>query len=181
MRANKILYTRNRDLNRPTLYIFSGLPAVGKSTLAQLLAKHLRILYVRIDTVEQGLRDLCNLDVEGEGYQLSYRIIQDNLLLGLSAISDSCNTEEFVRREWEAVAANVGAKFVNIEIVCTDPKEHELRAIKRKSTVANLKPPSWDKIKNRIYEPWGSEVITIDTAGSSVGDSFNTLLVKLGM
>ncbi|MDP4537968.1 ATP-binding protein, partial [Alkalimonas collagenimarina] len=64
-------------MNRPTLYIFSGLPAVGKSTLAQLLAKHLSILYVRIDTVEQGLRDLCDLDVEGEGYQLSYRIIQD--------------------------------------------------------------------------------------------------------
>lgn len=168
-------------MNRPTLYIFSGLPAVGKSTLAQLLAKHLRILYVRIDTVEQGLRDLCDLDVEGEGYQLSYRIIQDNLLLGLSAISDSCNTEEFVRREWEAVATNIGAKFVNIEIVCTDQKEHELRAIKRKSTVTNLKLPSWDKIKNRVYEPWSSEVITIDTAGSSVDDSLKKLLAKLGV
>ena len=168
-------------MSRPTLYIFSGLPAVGKSTLAQLLSKHLRILYVRIDTVEQGLRDLCDLDLEGEGYQLSYRIIQDNLLLGLSAISDSCNTEEFVRREWEAVATNVGAKFVNIEVVCTDPKEHELRVIKRKSTVANLKPPSWDKIKNRVYEPWSSEIITIDTAGSSVDDSLKELLAKLGV
>ena len=168
-------------MSRPTLYIFSGLPAVGKSTLAQLLSKHLRILYIRIDTVEQGLRDLCDLDVEGEGYQLSYRIIQDNLLLGLSAISDSCNTEEFVRREWEKVATNAGAKFVNIEVVCTDQKEHELRAIKRKSTVANLKPPSWVQITNRVYEPWGSEVITIDTAGSSVDDSLKELLAKLGV
>ena len=168
-------------MSEPTLYIFSGLPAVGKTTLAQLLSKHLRILYVRIDTVEQGLRDLCDLDVEGEGYQLSYRIIQDNLLLGLSAISDSCNTEEFVRREWEAVATNVGSKFVNIEIVCSDRKEHEFRAITRQSTVANLKPPSWDKINSRVYEPWGSAVLTIDTAGSSVDDSFKTLLLKLGL
>ncbi|WP_419831505.1 AAA family ATPase [Endozoicomonas atrinae] len=49
-------------------YIFSGLPASGKSTLAQLLSKHLTAMYIRIDTIEQGLRDLCSLKVEGESY-----------------------------------------------------------------------------------------------------------------
>lgn len=166
-------------MNAPTLYIFSGLPAVGKSTLAQLLSKQLRILYVRIDTVEQGLRDLCDLEVDGEGYQLSYRIIQDNLSLGLSAISDSCNTEEFVRREWEDVATRAGAKFVNIEVICSDPSEHERRSNTRITSVVNLRPPTWDKIQNRVYEPWSSEVITIDTAGKSIEDSLKELLVKL--
>ena len=40
-----------------TLIIFSGLPAAGKTTLARILATQLDALYLRIDTIEQSLRD----------------------------------------------------------------------------------------------------------------------------
>ena len=40
----------------PTLYIFAGLPASGKTTLAQLLAVELKAVHLRIDTIEQALR-----------------------------------------------------------------------------------------------------------------------------
>lgn len=83
------LYASNGgQLSYPILYIFSGLPASGKSTLAKLLAAKVGATYVRIDTVEQGLRDLCNFKVEGEGYRLSYRIIRDNLDL-VSVVSQT--------------------------------------------------------------------------------------------
>ena len=49
------------------LYIFAGLPGTGKSTLAQQLARRFKAVHLRIDTIEQGLRDLCDLRVEGEG------------------------------------------------------------------------------------------------------------------
>lgn len=39
------------------LYIFSGLPGTGKSTLAQYLAKTLGAVYLRIDTIEQAMKD----------------------------------------------------------------------------------------------------------------------------
>ena len=58
----------------PTLYIFSGLPGTGKSTLAPRLASRLDAMYLRIDTVEQALRDVCGIRVEGEGYRLGYRL-----------------------------------------------------------------------------------------------------------
>lgn len=48
------------------LFIFAGLPATGKTTLARQLARHLNAVHLRIDTIEQALRDLCNVEVEGE-------------------------------------------------------------------------------------------------------------------
>jgi DNA polymerase III delta prime subunit len=59
---------------QPALYIFSGLPGTGKSTLAQRLAGKLRCAYLRIDTIEQTIRDLCSFDVQEEGYRLAYRV-----------------------------------------------------------------------------------------------------------
>ena len=109
------------------LYIFSGLPGTGKSTLAKRLAQETGALYMRIDTVEQALHELCNYSVGAEGYQLSYRLIADNLKLGVSAIADSCNTIKLTRDEWEQVATRESAVFSNIEIRCSDSTEHRHR------------------------------------------------------
>ncbi len=98
----------------PVLYIFAGLPGSGKSTLSQRIAQELAAVYLRIDTIEQGLRELCSIEVQGEGYRLAYRIAADNLRLGRSVVADSCNPIELTRREWEQVARDAGADFVNI-------------------------------------------------------------------
>ena len=168
-------------MNYPALYIFSGLPASGKSTLAKLLAAKTGATYIRIDTVEQGLRDLCNFKVEGEGYRLSYRIIRDNLELGISCISDSCNPIELTRREWQEVAESAGAKFINIEISCSDSSEHEQRVIARRSETTNLKLPDWKQVQSRHYESWRADVIKIDTAGKSIEMAFAELAEKLSV
>ncbi len=136
-RLISVICRKGDKLSTPTLYIFSGLPASGKSTLAKLLSHRTGAMYARIDTVEQGIRELCNFKVEGEGYRLSYRIIRENLALGLSAISDSCNPVELTRHEWQEVAESVGAKFVNIEVRCSNAKEHKHRVNTRKSEVCD--------------------------------------------
>jgi len=41
----------------PKLFIFSGLPGTGKTTLSRQLAQHVGAAYLRIDTIEQALRD----------------------------------------------------------------------------------------------------------------------------
>lgn len=161
------------------LFIFSGLPASGKSTMAKLVAKEYRAVYLRIDTIEQGLRDLCNFDVQGEGYRLSYRIASDNLKLGHNVVADSCNPITLTRREWENVARQNRSMFVNIEIVCSDKNEHRKRVETRPEEVQGLKLPTWQDIENREYHPWKTERIVIDTAHCSVEESFEELKSKI--
>jgi predicted kinase len=164
-------------MNVPTLYIFSGLPAAGKTVLSQRLASRLAIPHLRIDTIEQALRELCGVAVEGEGYRLAYRIAADNLRLGLSVIADSCNPIELTRNEWEEVARQFHARYLNIEIICSDKNEHRIRVEARQRTSAGL--PTWSDVTGRQYDAWTRERLMIDTAGKTEEESFNELLSEL--
>lgn len=160
----------------PILYIFSGLPGTGKTSISRGLAQSKSAFHLRIDTVEQALRDLCHIDVEGEGYRLAYRIAADNLKLGLSVVADSCNTIPLTRREWESVATTNNATFVNIEIVCSDIAKHRQRVESRTSDIAGLSSPTWQSVIAREYSPWQTHRIVIDTAVDSVEESVQTLI-----
>ncbi len=160
---------------KPTLFIFSGLPGSGKSALARLLAAEYGAAWLRVDTIEQGLRDLCGFEPQGEGYRLAYGIAADNLRVGVSVVADSCNPIELTRREWEAVAAENGVTAVNIEVVCSDREEHRQRVEARASEVAGLKLPTWEDVEAREYHPWTTDHITIDTAGKTAEQSFEEL------
>jgi predicted kinase len=56
-----------------------------------LFARRIGAAHLRIDTIEQALRELCSVDVEEEGYRLAYRVASDMLNAGVSVIADSCN------------------------------------------------------------------------------------------
>lgn len=164
---------------KPILFIFSGLPATGESTLAKLVAKEYNAVYLRIDTIEQGLRDLCNFNVQGEGYRLSYRITSDNLKLDRNVVSDSCNPIYLTREEWEEVAKENNSLFINIEMICSNKKTHRNRVEARKSEVENLKLPTWEEIENREYHSWESGRIIIETENQSIEESFSELKGKI--
>ena len=164
---------------KPILFILSGLPASGKSTLSKLIVKEYGAVYLRIDTIEQGLRDLCDFEVQGEGYRLSYRIAGDNLKLGQNVVSDSCNPVNLTRKEWEKVTKENDSIFINIEVLCSDKEEHRKRLETRNSEVKGLKLPVWEDIENREYHSWESERITIDTSNKSIKESFKELKEKV--
>jgi predicted kinase len=167
------------ELKVPILYIFSGLPGSGKSTLAQLVARQLEAVYLRIDTIEQELRDFCSVDVQGEGYRLAYRIASENLHLGLNVVADSCNPIELTRREWEQTAREAQAYHRNIEVVCSDAREHRLRLETRIAEVSGLKLPTWSEVENREYDEWTVDRVIVDTAGRSETECASDLLSQL--
>jgi len=160
---------------QPVLVILSGLPGTGKSTVAQRLARKLGYAYLRIDTIEQAIRDLCSFAVEEEGYLLAYQSAAENLRVGISVIADSCNPIELTRNAWEEVARKSGADFVNIEICCSDIREHRQRVETRLPDFPGLRRLTWTEVEGREYHPWTSARIVVDTFGKTPEESLEQL------
>ena len=161
------------------LFIFGGLPATGKSELAADLSRRAGAAYLRIDTIEQAMRDQGQPISGPEGYVLACRVAADNLRLGVSVVADSVNPIEITRRAWRNVARQAGAPFCEIEVVCSDADEHRRRVESRHAAVPGLRLPTWRDVMNRAYEPWESDVVLIDTAGQTPAESKEALVAAL--
>jgi predicted kinase len=61
------------------LIILSGLPGVGKTTIARELARSLAAVHLRIDSIEQALR-YAGATVEFEGYAVAHAVAADGRL-----------------------------------------------------------------------------------------------------
>ena len=145
------------------LVVFSGLPGVGKTTIARELAIAIGAVHVRIDSIEQALRDE-GIAVEAEGYAVAYAVAEDNLRLGRRVIADCVNPWPLTRNEWRAVANRAGVPEINVEVVCSDVTEHRRRVESRAPDIAGHTVPTWADVERRDYRPWEGERIIIDTA-----------------
>ena len=76
------------------LLILGGLPAVGKTAIATGLARDSKAVHLRIDSIEQALRNSYVTISGPEGYVVAYAIAEDNLRLGRTVIADSVNPVE---------------------------------------------------------------------------------------
>ena len=162
----------------PTLIAFGGLPGTGKTAVARELARELGAVYLRIDSIEQAIRALGILDkpIEDEGYRVAYALAEENLRVGRTVIADCVNPLQITRDAWVAVADRAGASVVEVEVICSDSKQHQQRIENRVPDISGLNLPSWDEVLSREYEPWQRKHVVVDTARSSVEDNVNELL-----
>ena len=168
-----------KETTSGVLFIFGGLPGAGKSELARYLSGRLGAVYLRIDTIEQALRDQDLLVNGPEGYVLAYRLAADNLRLGLDVVADSVNPLQVTREAWRDVARQADATFCEIEVICSDEREHRRRVESREREVPGLRLPSWQDVVDRRYEPWQRERIVIDTAARTPAQSKERLVQAL--
>ena len=160
------------------LLIFGGLPAVGKTAIATGLARGTKAVHLRIDSIEQALRN-SHVDISGpEGYVVAYAIAEDNLRLGRTVIADSVNLVAATRAAWRNVAQLAGERCIEIEIVCSDPAEHRCRVESRKADIVGHQLPTWQQVCARECEPWDASIV-IDTAGQHLEASVSALRARL--
>ena len=167
--------TPSFDIPLPMLIIFGGLPATGKTTIAKDLARQLGATYLRIDTIEQTLRDSTTVTISDEGYHIAYAVAEDNLRLGQTVIADSVNPIQLSRDAWLGVAHRAHVRAAEVEILCTDPQLHRQRVETRTVGIIGLKLPVWEEVISREYAPWKREHIVIDTAVRTVAESVQEL------
>ena len=160
------------------LQILGGLPAVGKTTIAIGLATALGAMHLRIDSIEQALRN-SGVAISGpEGYVVAYAVSEDNLRLDRTVIADSVNPVGVTRAAWREVANRVAKRFVEIEIVCTVQSEHRRRVEHRTADIKGHQFPTWQQVCGREYEPWHAD-ITLDTSEQDSAAAVSTLRERL--
>jgi predicted kinase len=159
------------------LIIFGGLPGIGKTTIARELASQLGAIYVRIDSIEQAIRDSRTVSqpINDTGYRVGYAIAEDNLRLGRTVIADSVNPIQLTRDGWIGVAHRAQVGAAEVEVICSDPQQHRQRVETRPADISGLRLPTWEEVVSREYEPWERKHIVIDTTGRSVAESVKEL------
>jgi len=162
------------------LIIFGGLPGTGKTTVSKEIAKRLKAVYLRVDTIEQTLKNLegypDSLIVGSEGYLISYAIAKENLALGLDVVADSVNPIAITRHDWRQVAKETNTAFIEIELICSDKREHQNRVERRVADIEGHKLPTWKDVLNRDYEPWDSILMLVDTSKHAVDESVQKII-----
>jgi len=153
------------------LIILGGLPGTGKTTIARELARKLGAVHVRIDSIEEAILDsgVLSSPINDAGYRVGNAVAADNLHVGRTVIADSVNPIPLSRDAWFEVAKCAQVPAVEIELTCSDTKEHQHRVETRISDIARSRPSlTWQDVVSRDYRPWNRDHIVIDTSSRTV-------------
>ena len=130
---------------------------MGKTAIAAELARHIGALHLRIDSIEHAIRasGVVGESIDDVGYRVAYAVAHDSLRIGRTVIGDSVNPFRLTRDAWVAVAARAHVTAIEIEVQCSDVREHRRRVESRTTDVPGLKLATWNEVVNREYHPWG--------------------------
>jgi predicted kinase len=145
------------------LIILGGRSGAGKTTLARALATAIGAMHLRIDSIEQALRNIGR-HVEADGYVAAHAVAEDNLRLGRTVIADCVNPWPLTRAAWRSVATRAGVRSIDVEVICSDVDEHRRRVESRIADIPGHQVPTWAEVVERDYRPWDTDRIIIDTA-----------------
>ena len=155
----------------PTLIVLSGLPASGKSALAESLSRALAITIFSIDPIEAAMwrAGLAKAQTGTAAYEVAQALADEHLRLRHSVIVDAVNPVEGPRAVWRNLAAKHRVSLKIIECVCADEATLRQRIEAQARNVAGTPEITWSRLLQRRdeYEPWTDPRLVLDTSRTS--------------
>jgi predicted kinase len=151
------------------LIVFSGVPGVGKSTLADAVGRRLGIPVFAVDWQLGALTPFGGRhfdDQFGIGYESLTTLAVRQLSLGQSAILDAPFEEVRSRDRLRSLADRAGARFTVVHCVCSDTSLHRERLASRDRGIPGWHNPGhWPNAEKRLaaFPPWPGDVLTVDS------------------
>ena len=166
------------------LVVLSGLPGVGKTSVAEIVAARTTSVHLSIDAVENSIL-ACGLpggwEVGVAAYEATRAMAELNLRLGHDVVVDAVNDSDAARQTWRAAAARTGADIEFVHLVISDAQEHRQRLRGRDRGLAHVGEPTWLDVQQlrADYAPWTDAVVEVDTGGRTAEEVADLLVDRL--
>ncbi len=150
------------------IIVFTGLPGVGKSTLAEAVASKLSLPLFSVDPIESAMLQsglIRSFSTGLAAYLVAETLAREQLKLGLSVVIDAVNPVQEARNMWQKLAKEFGAKLHIIE--CTlEPSIHKQRIEERVRDLHGIPETTWERVEaiREEYLPWQEDRLVLDTA-----------------
>lgn len=163
------------------LIVISGLPGVGKTSVAEIVAARTGSVHLSIDAVEESIL-ACGLPrgwhVGVAAYEAVGTMAELNLRLGRSVIVDAVNDSEEARQTWRAAAACNESRIDFVHLVISDALEHERRLTSRDRGLTHVGEPTWADVQRRRvdYAAWVDRHVEIDASSATAEEVADVVL-----
>jgi predicted kinase len=143
------------------LIVMAGLPATGKSTIAEALARALPASIVSVDPIEAALWRSGIKHGQPTGlaaYVVAAAVADGVLALGQPIVVDAVNAVEPARGTWRDLARRRDVPLLFVEVTCSDRELHRARLESRIRDIEGFREPTWEDVKRRRseFEPWSN-------------------------
>ena len=172
----------------PMLIVLSGLPATGKTVIAEAIARELGAVLLSVDPVDSALAR-ANVHEDGDPGKAAYAVVgamaEQNLALGSTVVVDAVNAVGEAKTFWIELSRRLDARLLAVETVLADGEVHRARLAGRVRDLA-IPEPSWEAVVLRRAEwvAWPFAPLIVDTGEpleanvAKVLDAVRTILAE---